>query len=215
MGQLPLSTRVGIRACGLTLPALIFTGCTTGEQIAVEVDSASHQIVPITGKRLWVDVDERAANLFIENQIASKIMHTIAAKGYAQAATLTEADYRLEFSYTFQKTRPSSTTTPAVLVRMGMTAAPRYTGRLTLRVFSSMSNPLTPLWVEEASGIQQSNNMQSMIDYLIAAAVHHLGENMPRSVTYILNGTEPASIQRSHRPMSRVSPSFLAIAGTR
>jgi hypothetical protein len=119
-------------------------------------------------------------------------MHTLAARGYAQATTLADADYRLEFSYGFQKLQKPSGTGPAVLVGMGMETTPRYKGQLTLQVFS-ISNPSQPLWVGEANGSQQSPDMHSMIDYLIAAAVNHLGENMSRPVSYTFSETDAVS----------------------
>ena len=163
-----------VQAIGLMVLPLAFTACTSTGEVAVKVDSISHQVVPITGKRLLVDLNEGAGNLFHENEIATKIMHTLAARGYAQATTLADADYRLEFSYRFQKLQKPLGNSPAILVGMGMGTAPRYKGQLTLRVFST-SNPSQPLWIGEANGSQQSADMHTMIDYLIAAAVNHLG----------------------------------------
>ena len=175
----------------MVLP-LAFAACTLTGEVAVKVESLSHQVVPIAGKRLFVDLNEGAANLFRENEIATKIMHTLAARGYAQATTLADADYRVEFSYGFQKLQKPPGGSPAVLVGRGTGAAPRYKGQLTLRVFS-MSNPSQPLWVGEADGSQQSPDMHSMIDHLIAAAVNHLGENMSRPVSYTFSETDAVS----------------------
>lgn len=177
---------------GLMVLPLAFAACTLTGEVAVKVESLSHQVVPITGKRLFVDLNEGAANLFRENEIATKIMHTLAARGYAQATTLADADYRVEFSYGFQKLQKPSGGGPAVLVGRGTGTAPRYKGQLTLRVFS-ISNPSQPLWVGEADGSQQSPDMHSMIDYLIAAAVNHLGENMSRPVSYTFSETDAVS----------------------
>jgi hypothetical protein len=177
----------------------VFTACTSAGEVAVKVDSISHQVVPITGKRLLVDLNEGAANLFRENEIATKIMHTLAARGYAQATTLADADYRLEFSYGFQTLHKPASSGPAVLVGMGLGTTPRYKGHLTLRVFS-VSNPSQPLWVGEAKGSQQSPDMHNMIDYLIAAAVNHLGENMSRPVSYTFSETD--SVSTGTRPLS-------------
>jgi len=193
MEDVSLPHYVGAQWFGLMLLPIFFTACTTGGQVAVKVDSVSHQMLPINGKRLWVDLNERAGNLFSENQVATKIMHTIAARGYSQAITLADADYRLEFSYYFQKSQKPVLNTPAVLVGMGMESTPRYKGRLTLRVFS-VSNASQPLWIGEASGSQESPDRQSMIDYLISAAVNHLGENMSRPVSYTFNETDSSSI---------------------
>lgn len=189
MEESRLPRYVGAQWFGLMLLPIFFSACSTNGQVAVEVDSVSHHLLPITGKRLWVDLNERAGNLFLENEVATKIMHSIAARGYAQALTLGEADYRLEFSYYFQKTPNLISTAPAVLVGMGVSPQPRYQGRLTLRVFS-LSNAAQPLWIGEASGSQHSSDMQSMIDYLIAAAVNHLGENMSRPVSYTFSETD-------------------------
>jgi hypothetical protein len=180
------------QAIGLMVLPLLFTACTSTGEVAVKVDSISHQVVPITGKRLLVDLNEGAGNLFRENEIATKIMHTLAARGYAQATTLADADYRLEFSYGFQKLQKPLGNGPAILVGMGMGTTPRYKGQLTLQVFS-VSNPSQPLWVGEANGSQQSSDMHSMIDYLIAAAVNHLGEHMSRPVSYTFSETDPVS----------------------
>ena len=177
--------------CRMVLP-LAFTACASTGEVAVHVGSISHQVVPITGKRLLVDLNEGAVNLFRENEIATRIMHALAARGYAQASTLAEADYRLEFSYGFQKLQQPSGTAPTVLVSLGIETTPRYNGRLTLRVFS-VSNPSQPLWVGEANGSQQSSDMPSMIDYLIAAAVNHLGENMSGPVSYRFRETDSIS----------------------
>ena len=113
MEDVRLPHYVGAQWVGLMLLPIFFTACTTGGQVAVKVDSVSHQMLPINGKRLWVDLNERAGNLFLENQVATKIMHTIAARGYSQAITLADADYRLEFSYYFQKSQKPVSNTPA------------------------------------------------------------------------------------------------------
>ena len=132
-------------ALGCMVLPLMFAACTSTGEVAVKVDSISHQVVPITGKRLLVDLNEGAGNLFRENEIATKIMHTLAARGYAQAATLAEADYRLEFSYGFQKLHTPFGTGPAVLVGMGMGTTPRYKGHLALRVFFCLESVSTAL----------------------------------------------------------------------
>lgn len=179
-------------AISLLIMPWVFTACASTGEVAVKMDSFSHKVVPITGKRLLVDLNEGAGNLFRENEIATKIMHTLAARGYAQATTLAEADYRVEFSYGFQNIQKPSGTRPAVLVGIATGTTARYKGHLTLRVFS-ISNPSQPLWVGEANGSQQSPDMQSMIDYLIAAAVNHLGENMSRPVSYTFSETDTVS----------------------
>lgn len=189
MDEARLPRYVGAQWFGLMLLPIFFSACSTNSQVAVEVDSVSHQILPITGKRLWVDLNERAGNLFLENEVATRIMHTIAARGYAQATTLAEADYRLEFSYYFQKAPTPPSNTRTVLVGMGMDSPVRYKGRLTLRVYA-LSNATQPLWIGEASGSQHSSDMQSMINYLIAAAVNHLGEKMSRPVSYTFSETD-------------------------
>lgn len=192
MRQPRRSLHFSAKVIALIVMPWVFTACTSAGEVAVKVDSISHQVVPITGKRLFVDLNEGAGNLFRENEIATKIMHTLAARGYAQAETLAEADYRLEFSYGFQKLPNPSVTSPAVLVSMGLGTTPRYKGHLTLRVLS-ISTPSQPLWVGEANGSQQSPDMHSMIDYLIAAAVNHLGENMSRPVSYTFSDTDTVS----------------------
>lgn len=197
MDEARLPRYVGAQWFGLMLLPIFFSACSTNGQVAVEVESVSHQLLPITGKRLWVDLNERAGNLFLENEVATRIMHTIAARGYAQAATLAEADYRLEFSYYFQKAPTPPTNTPTVLVGMGMDPSPRYKGRLTLRVYA-LSNGAQPLWIGEASGSQHSSDMQSMIDYLIAAAVNHLGENMSRPVSYTFSETDSPAMNNRY-----------------
>lgn len=192
MEQPRSSFYLNTQALGRMVLPLLFAACTSTGEVAVKVDSISHQVVPIIGKRLLVDLNEGAGNLFRENEIATKIMHTLAARGYAQAATLAEADYRLEFSYGFQKLHKPSGTGPAVLVGRGMGTTPRYKGHLALRVFS-VSNPSQPLWVGEANGSQESPDMYSLIDYLIVAAINHLGENMSRPVSYTFNETDSVS----------------------
>ena len=51
-----------------------------------------------------------------------------------------------------------------------------------------------------AKGSQQSPDMHNMIDYLIAAAVNHLGENMSRPVSYTFSETD--SVSTGTRPLS-------------
>lgn len=131
------------RAAGLLALPVLLAACTSTGEVTVKVDSISHHVLPIIGKRLLVDLNEGAPNLFRENEIAMKIMHALTARNHAQATTLAEADYRLEFFYGFQKSQQPSTISPAVLVGMGMAATPRYKDHLTLRV-CAVSNPSQP-----------------------------------------------------------------------
>jgi hypothetical protein len=49
------------QAIGLIVMPLAFTACTSTGEVAVKVDSISHQVVPITGKRVSYTFSETDA----------------------------------------------------------------------------------------------------------------------------------------------------------
>jgi len=195
----------------LILLSLLTTSCADSRRVSVEVDSHGHEAIPLKGKRLWVDLNEKAANLFIEEEVATKIMHGLESRGYSQAIALNEADYRLEFMYELHNGQEALDSAvghgAGPVMRQEVVSVSTasnttvYKGRLILRLFSR-TDATSPIWVGEAISSGRSSDLRQVIDYLIAAALNHLGQDIPHRVSYTFNETDtvfnrakPVSIQ--------------------
>ena len=161
-------------------------------RVAVEVESHSAKPVPIEGKRLVVDLNEKAPNLVIEHDIATKIMRGLAQRGYAQVANADEADYVLQFAYGLQDGREDlQSDTPQRQTIRGSTGSSEsnYTGRLVIQLFVP-SDLSRPVWVGEAVSSGDGAALRIVLDYLIIASLNHLGQGHSHPVSYTFRDTD-------------------------
>lgn len=194
----------------LLLLPLLTVACVDTRRVLVEVGGHSREPVSLKGKRLWVDMNKRAASLFIEEEVASKIMHGLESRGYMQAVTFDEADYRLEFVYAVHNSQESLKSEVVGAdpdrrrERLSMSTTPDtnvYEGRLILRLFSR-ADAINPIWVGEATSSGSGADLRHVMDYLVLAALNHLGQDISHRVSYtfketgtLFNRTRSSSIQ--------------------
>lgn len=187
---------------------LLLPACGFNRRVAVDVQSHSPNAVPIEGKRLVVDVNEKAPNLVIEHDIATKIMRGLAQRGYAQVATADEADYVLQFAYGLrngQEALESDESQRQSMRNPNADDRSTYTGRLVIHLFvrSDLSNPV---WVGQAVSSGDGAALRVVMDYLIIASLNHLGQGLSRPVSYtfrdtdrIWGGPRPAALESTDR----------------
>jgi hypothetical protein len=187
---------------------LLLPACGLNRRVAVEVESHSANPVPIEGKRLVVDLNEKAPNLVIEQDIATKIMRGLAQRGYAQVANADEADYVLQFAYGLQngqeELRSDESQRQNIRGSNGSDGS-TYKGRLVIHLFvrSDLSHPV---WIGEAVSSGNGAALRVVMDYLIIASLNHLGQGLVHPVSYtfrdtdrIWGGPRPAGFESTDR----------------
>ena len=178
----------------------LLSACGLNRRVAVEVGSQSPQPVPIEGKRLVVDLNEKAPNLVIEQDIATKIMRGLAQRGYEQAANADEADYVLQFAYGLQNGQENLQSDGSQQQSIRETNGGEeatYNGRLVIHLFVR-SDLSRPVWVGEAVSSGNGAALRVVMDYLIIASLNHLGQGLSHPVSYTFRDTD--RIWGGHRP---------------
>jgi len=170
----------------------LLSACSGNRGVAVEVESHSPEPVPIEGKRLVVDLNEKAPNLVIEQDIATKIMRGLAQRGYAQVANADEADYVLQFAYGLQNDQEDlqsdGSQRQAIQGTNGSGGTP-YKVRLVIHLFLR-SDLSRPVWVGEAVSSGNGAALRAVMDYLIIASLKHLGQGLSHPVSYTFQDTD-------------------------
>ena len=147
----------------------------------------------LLGKRIWVESNKNAPNPILDEEVANKIKRGLELKGYGIASSEAETDLKLEYVYGIDmgKEVTSSGTSHQLNVFTGqfdqvtsVSSGTVFTRQLTLRVFDG-SDRTKPAWVGEAISRGSKSQLRVIIDYLVAAACEHIGQNTSERAPHV------------------------------
>jgi len=183
----------------------ISCGLVRGQRVYVEANGYTRgETIPVSGKRIYVESSEKAVNPLLEEEVAKKIKRALTLKGYSPVENLSEADYRLVYEYGIDKgqiiTQTTGGSSPGTqlnifsgqletvqVTEVSTSSYTLFTRHLMLSlspIQNLQSQPPKPLWVGEAVSRGSKNDLQNIIDFLIAASVNHLGQNTSHQVRW-------------------------------
>jgi len=197
----------------LTIP-IYAAGCTSA--FTVHVNGFSEFDQPIRDKAsIYVAIDPNSRNPIFDNQIKAKIEALLKSHGYAPAADVEQADYRLAFHAGLDSHR---VTGYAPLYRPYLGFHDRYWGNynlgytryvpyfetfydqwLVMKVFATdyddASEAGKVVWIGEAMTDTSIADLRRVLDYLLVAGFEYFGADTKRQMTIKVAPEDPRITQ--------------------
>jgi hypothetical protein len=181
-------------------------GCTASYRIGVNGYSSTGQSLSIPdGSSFSVVTDSNAPNPIFQKEVGTKIRKMLADMGYSDNGQ--EPEYSLQFDYGIDSGRTITGAIPIYHRRYyyehpfspfyshGYTAympysSVVYTRWLVLELFDGKayaeSPEAEPLWICEVVSTGGSSDLRETIDYLLAAAFEHFGQDTSRQIVEVV-----------------------------